>query len=68
MNSGSFDDFETLCQKARNAGCWVHVYGAFGLWAAASSELNHHTKGVELADSWSVDAHKTLNAPYDKWV
>ncbi len=65
VNSGAFDDFETLCQKAGNAGSWVHVDGAFGLWAATSDNLRHLTKGVELADSWSVDAHKTLNAPYD---
>ena len=68
VNSGAFDDFETLCQKARNAGCWVHVDGAFGLWAAASKDLRHLTKCVELADSWSVDAHKTLNAPYDNGI
>ncbi len=68
VNSGAFDDFETLCQKARNTGCWVHVDGAFGLWAAASEELRHLTKCVELADSWSVDAHKTLSAPYDNGI
>ncbi len=68
VNSGAFDDFETLCPRARNAGAWVHIDGAFGLWAAASEELNHLTKGVELADSWSVDAHKTLNAPYDNGI
>ena len=68
VNSGAFDEFETLCQKARNAGSWVHVDGAFGLWAAASEELRHLVKGVELADSWSVDAHKTLNAPYDNGI
>lgn len=68
VNSGAFDHFEILCQKARRAGSWVHVDGAFGLWAAASEALNHLTGGVELADSWSVDAHKTLNAPYDNGI
>jgi len=68
VNSGAFDDFEAICRKARNAGAWVHVDGAFGLWAAASEELRHLCKGVSLADSWSVDAHKTLNAPYDNGI
>lgn len=68
VNSGAFDDFEELCKKARNAGAWVHVDGAFGLWAAASDKLRHLAKCVELADSWSVDAHKTLNAPYDNGI
>jgi glutamate/tyrosine decarboxylase-like PLP-dependent enzyme len=68
VNSGAFDDFQTLCELAKAAGAWVHVDGAFGLWAAASEELKHLTKGVELADSWSVDAHKTLNAPYDNGI
>lgn len=68
VNSGAFDDFETLCLRARDAGAWVHVDGAFGLWAIASQELNHNTKGIEFADSWSVDAHKTLNAPYDNGI
>ena len=68
VNSGAFDDFKTLCEKARKAGAWVHVDGAFGLWAAASDKLNYLTNGLELADSWSVDAHKTLNAPYDNGI
>lgn len=68
VNSGAFDDFETLCRKAQQAGAWVHVDGAFGLWAGASDKLNYLVKGVELADSWSVDAHKTLNAPYDNGI
>lgn len=65
VNTGAFDDFETLCKAASEAGAWVHIDGAFGLWAAASKELKYLTKGYELADSWSADAHKTLNAPYD---
>lgn len=68
VNSGAFDSFETLCKKARDAGAWVHVDGAFGLWAAASEKLSHLASGIELADSWSVDAHKTLNAPYDNGI
>jgi len=68
VNSGAFDRFEMLCDKARAVGAWVHVDGAFGLWAAASEPLKHLTIGVEKADSWSVDAHKTLNAPYDNGI
>lgn len=65
VNSGAFDPFVGICEKARKAGAWVHIDGAFGLWAAASSHLRCLTEGIEMADSWSVDAHKTLNAPYD---
>jgi glutamate/tyrosine decarboxylase-like PLP-dependent enzyme len=65
VNSGSFDDCETLCARARETGAWVHVDGAFGLWAAASEQKRYLTKGIEQADSWSVDGHKTLNTPYD---
>lgn len=64
VNSGSFDFFEQLCQQANQANAWVHIDGAFGLWAAGS-RLNHLTKGIEKAQSWSVDGHKTLNTPYD---
>ncbi|MCL2579756.1 MAG: pyridoxal-dependent decarboxylase [Oscillospiraceae bacterium] len=65
VNTGGFDDFGAICQKAREAGAWVHIDGAFGLWAKASEKFDHLTKSIELADSWSCDAHKTLNAPYD---
>ncbi|MDD2217445.1 MAG: aminotransferase class V-fold PLP-dependent enzyme [Eubacteriales bacterium] len=68
VNSGGFDDFKSICKKANEAGAWVHVDGAFGLWAAASEEFAHLTEGMEYADSWSMDAHKTLNAPYDNGV
>jgi len=68
VNSGAFDDFASLCRKAREADAWVHVDGAFGLWAAASEQLKHLTRGIELADSWSFDGHKTLNTPYDSGV
>lgn len=63
--TGSFDDFRRICKKANQAGGWVHIDGAFGLWAAASAKLRYLTQGIELADSWSVDGHKTLNTPYD---
>ena len=65
VNSGAFDPFVPLCTAARQAGSWVHIDGAFGLWARASASTAQLTDGIELADSWSVDAHKTLNSPYD---
>ncbi len=68
VNSGAFDDFATICPRARESGAWTHIDGAFGLWAAACSELRNLTTGIELADSWSFDGHKTLNTPYDNGV
>lgn len=68
VNSGSFDPFAELCNIAKQAGAWVHIDGAFGLWAAACAEKSHLTKGIELADSWVTDAHKTLNASYDSGI
>ena len=65
VNGGAFDPMGELCERARRAGAWVHVDGAFGLWAAASKEKRALIAGFENADSWSADAHKTLNAPYD---
>ncbi|MDW7694857.1 aminotransferase class V-fold PLP-dependent enzyme [Flammeovirgaceae bacterium SG7u.111] len=65
VNSGAFDDFEAICQKAKQAGAWIHIDGAFGLWAGAVEELKYLTKGIEYATSWAVDGHKTLNTPYD---
>ena len=65
VNSGAFDPFDEICEHARSAGAWVHIDGAFGLWAAGSKTKQFLTRGIEKADSWSVDAHKTLNAPYD---
>ncbi|NKB61522.1 MAG: aminotransferase class V-fold PLP-dependent enzyme [Gammaproteobacteria bacterium] len=65
VNSGSFDDLKTIGTLARAADAWVHVDGAFGLWAATSSATYPLYDGAQLADSWSVDAHKTLNVPYD---
>lgn len=68
VNSGSFDDFETICKKANKVNAWVHIDGAFGLWAGAVEKLKHLTKGSELASSWAVDGHKTLNTPYDSGI
>ncbi len=65
VNSGSFDDFEAIIPGARAAGAWVHVDGAFGLWAKAAPSLRPLARGLELADSWATDAHKWLNVPYD---
>ncbi|GHN02051.1 aspartate aminotransferase family protein [Cytophagales bacterium WSM2-2] len=65
VNSGCFEDFERICVMANKANAWVHVDGAFGLWASAVASLKHLTKGMELASSWSVDGHKALNTPYD---
>ena len=65
VNSGSFDPFRPLIEWAHGAGAWVHVDGAFGLWAAASPRLRHLVDGIQLADSWSTDCHKWLNVPYD---
>lgn len=65
VHSGAFDPFTQLVPLAREHGAWVHVDGAFGLWAAASPALRPLTAGAEQADSWTTDAHKTLNVPYD---
>ncbi|MFP4512153.1 MAG: pyridoxal phosphate-dependent decarboxylase family protein [Acidimicrobiales bacterium] len=65
VNSGSVDPMARLIPHAHRQGAWVHVDGAFGLWAQASRHRRHLTDGVELADSWSVDAHKWLNVPFD---
>ncbi len=67
-NTGAFDDFDTVCDLANKVGAWVHIDGAFGLWAAASNSLSHLTKGMEKASSWAVDGHKTLNTPYDSGI
>jgi len=65
VNSGSFDPFRPLIEWAHESGAWVHVDGAFGLWAAASPRYRLLTDGVDGADSWSTDCHKWLNVPYD---
>lgn len=68
VNSGAFDSFREICTKAREAGAYVHIDGAFGLWAAACKHFEHLMDGYSLADSWSLDGHKTLNAPYDNGI
>jgi glutamate/tyrosine decarboxylase-like PLP-dependent enzyme len=65
LHSGSFDPFAECIEVAHEHGAWVHVDGAFGLWAAATPSLRHLVDGIEGADSWGTDAHKTLNTPYD---
>lgn len=68
VNSGAFDAFDEICVRARQTNAWIHIDGAFGLWAAASQRLSHLAKGIEMANSWSVDGHKTLNTPYDSGI
>jgi glutamate/tyrosine decarboxylase-like PLP-dependent enzyme len=65
LNTGAFDAFEPACNMAHAAGAWVHVDGAFGLWAATSERHCHHLNGVAQADSWATDGHKWLNLPFD---
>src|SRR5437660_2640813 len=65
VNTGSFDPFEPLIESAHAAGAWVHIDGAFGLWAKAAPTLRQLARGVEHADSWATDAHKWLNVPCD---
>jgi glutamate/tyrosine decarboxylase-like PLP-dependent enzyme len=65
INSGAFDRFDAIADLAAAHGAWVHVDGAFGLWARAVPELKALASGVERADSWSVDGHKWLQVPYD---
>ena len=68
VNSGAFDYFGDVCAATRDRNAWVHVDGAFGLWAAVSPTRKHLVDGVELADSWATDAHKWLNVPYDSGI
>jgi glutamate/tyrosine decarboxylase-like PLP-dependent enzyme len=65
VNSGAFDPLDEVCDAAAEHGAWVHVDGAFGLWAAAAPSHRHLVAGVGRADSWATDAHKWLNVPYD---
>jgi glutamate/tyrosine decarboxylase-like PLP-dependent enzyme len=65
VNTGAFDPAPAIVARAREAGAWVHVDGAFGLWAAASPRRAHLAAGLSDADSWATDAHKWLNVPYD---
>ena len=68
VNTGAFDPVGRICEIAKPKGAWVHVDGAFGLWAAASPDRAHLCSGFSAADSWATDAHKWLNVPYDSGV
>jgi glutamate/tyrosine decarboxylase-like PLP-dependent enzyme len=65
VNTGAFDPLAEIADATKGAGAWLHVDGAFGIWAGVSSELRRLVTGVERADSWTTDAHKWLNVPYD---
>ena len=65
LHSGAFDPMREIIRRAHEKGAWVHVDGAFGLWAAASPRYRDVLDGIDTADSWATDAHKTLNVPYD---
>jgi glutamate/tyrosine decarboxylase-like PLP-dependent enzyme len=65
VNTGAFDPLRAICERAHASGAWVHVDGAFGLWALASPAYAHLAEGAALADSWATDAHKWLNVTYD---
>ena len=68
VNTGSFDSISEICDLAQTAGAWVHVDGAFGLWARVAPTRSHLLNDVERADSWSTDGHKWLNVPYDSGI
>ncbi len=68
VNTGAFDPAAEICARARDAGAWVHVDGAFGMWAAVSPLYKPLLNGVENADSWAIDCHKWLNVPYDSGI
>lgn len=68
VNTGEFDRFTDIASMAKAAGSWIHVDGAFGLWARASKAKRYLSEGVDLADSWTTDGHKSLNTPYDSAV
>jgi glutamate/tyrosine decarboxylase-like PLP-dependent enzyme len=68
VNTGAFDPAEEIASRLRGTGTWVHVDGAFGLWAAASPSKRHLVDGIRNADSWATDAHKWLNVPYDSGI
>jgi glutamate/tyrosine decarboxylase-like PLP-dependent enzyme len=68
VNTGAFDPLPEIAAACRDAGAWLHVDGAFGIWAAVSPRLRHLVNGIELGDSWTTDAHKWLNVPYDSGI
>jgi glutamate/tyrosine decarboxylase-like PLP-dependent enzyme len=68
VNTGSFDDFDTIINQCKEKNPWIHIDGAFGLLCAAVKELKHLTKSINMADSWSFDGHKALNTPYDNGI
>jgi glutamate/tyrosine decarboxylase-like PLP-dependent enzyme len=68
VNTGAFDPADEVCRLARAAGAWVHVDGAFGLWALANQDFAALTEGLAMADSWATDGHKWLNVPYDSGI
>ena len=68
VNTGAFDPAKEICARARDAGAWVHVDGAFGLWGAVSPLYTPLLDGVSAADSWAIDCHKWLNVPYDSGI
>jgi glutamate/tyrosine decarboxylase-like PLP-dependent enzyme len=68
VNTGAIDPLEEIADIAEQAGAWLHIDGAFGLWAAASPAMRHLVAGAERADSWATDAHKWLNVPYDSGI
>lgn len=68
VDTGAFDPLRGIAAICKQHSAWLHIDGAFGLWASASPALRHLTDGVELADSWATDAHKWLNVPYDSGV
>jgi glutamate/tyrosine decarboxylase-like PLP-dependent enzyme len=68
VNTGAVDPLREICARAREAGAWVHIDGAFGLWASAAPQRSHLVDGAGEADSWAVDAHKWLNVPYDSGI
>jgi glutamate/tyrosine decarboxylase-like PLP-dependent enzyme len=65
VNTGAFDGFEAVAKIAFRSGAWLHVDGAFGLWARTNDDLRQLTRGIDKADSWAVDGHKWLQVPYD---
>jgi glutamate/tyrosine decarboxylase-like PLP-dependent enzyme len=68
VNTGAFDPAREICARAQEQGAWVHVDGAFGLWAGVSPKYKHLTEGFEMADSWATDAHKWPNVNYDSGI